>query len=179
MDINIKNKEELKLNIKFNGQPLTLVGKEIRVGDKAPEFKSVNPDLSEFNSEDLKGKIVVYSVAPSIDTGVCAIQARTFNEKVTQLSDNVVIYTVTVDLPFAQGRFCAAEGIENAKIISDYKDREFGEKYGFLIDELKLLSRGVVVVDREGIVKYVEYVEEVTNEVNFDAALKAVEELNA
>lgn len=165
------------MEIKFNGSPVTLIGNEIKVGDTAPVFKATNPDMSEFNSEDLKGKIVVYSVAPSIDTGVCAIQARTFNEEATKLSDDVIIVTITEDLPFAQGRFCAAEGIENAKITSDYKNREFGEKYGFLIDELKLLSRGVVIVDKEGVVQYVEYVEEVTHEVNFDAALKAVEGL--
>lgn len=166
------------MKITFNQNPVTLLGEPIKVGDKAPAFTATNTDLSVFDSEAQKGKVVVYSVAPSIDTGVCAIQAKTFNEEATKL-DGVVVVTITEDLPFAQGRFCAVEGIENAKTISDYKEREFGLKYGFLIDELKLLARGVVIVDAEGIVRYVEYVDEVTHQVNFDAALKAVEEILA
>lgn len=165
------------MKVKFGGNEVTLVGSQVKVGDKAPVFKATKNDLSEFNSEDYKGKVVVYSVVPSIDTGVCSIQARTFNEKATELGDDVVVVTISVDLPFAQGRFCAAEGIDRAEIVSDYKTREFGEKYGFLIDEFKLLARGVVVVDREGVIQYVEYVDEVTHEVNFEEAIKAVEKL--
>jgi len=165
------------MNITFGGDKVTLVGTQIKVGDKAPEFKAVKRDLSDFNSKDLEGKVVVYSVAPSIDTSVCAIQATTFNEEATKLSDDVVVLTITVDLPFAQDRFCSAKGIDNADIISDYRYKEFGEKYGFLMEELQLLARGVVIVDKEGKVAYVEYVEEVTNEVNFDKALEEVEKL--
>ncbi|MGO1580542.1 MAG: thiol peroxidase [Peptoniphilaceae bacterium] len=165
------------MNITFGGDEMHLLGKEIKVGDMAPSFKAVKPDLSEFNSEDYKGKIIVYSVVPSIDTGVCSLQTKTFNEEATKLSEDVVIITVSNDLPFAQGRFCAAEGIENAMIVSDYKDHEFGEKYGFLIEELKILSRGIVVVDKDGKVSYVEYVSEVTNEVDFDGAIEAVKKL--
>lgn len=165
------------MNITFGGNKVNLAGKEIKVGDVAPEFKAVNKDLSDFNSSDLKGKIVVYSVAPSIDTPVCAIQATTFNEEATKLSDDIKIVTVTVDLPFAQERFCSVKGIDNADIISDYRYKEFGKKYGFLIDELQLLARGVVIVDREGKVQYVEYVPEVTDEVNFDKALEEVKKL--
>ncbi|WBW50027.1 thiol peroxidase [Peptoniphilus equinus] len=164
--------------VKFNGNPVTLVKEPVKVGDMAPSFKATNPDLSEFHSEDVKGKVVVYSIAPSIDTGVCQLQAKEFNQRATELSDDVVVYTVTVDLPFAQSRFCAAEGIENAKIISDYKDREFGEKFGFLIKELGLLARGVVVVDKEGKITYVEVVDEVTHAVDFDAAVEAVKQLS-
>ena len=160
------------MDITFGGDKVTLEGKEIKVGDIAPEFKAVNKDLS-----DLKGKIVVYSVAPSIDTPVCAIQATTFNEEATKLSDDIKIVTVTMDLPFAQERFCSVKGIDNADIISDYRYKEFGKKYGFLIDELQLLARGVVIVDREGKVQYVEYVPEVTDEVNFDKALEEVKKL--
>ena len=165
------------MNITFAGDKVTLIGKQVEVGQKAPAFKATKNDLSEFNSEDLKGKVVVYSIAPSLDTSVCAIQAKKFNHDALDLSDDVVIVTITEDLPFAQKRFCANEDIKNLEMVSDYKEREFGDKYGFLIDELKLLARGVVVVDKEGVIKHVEYVEEVTNEVDFDAALEAVKEL--
>lgn len=165
------------MDITFGGDKVTLEGKEIKVGDVAPSFKAVNKDLSDFNSEDLKGKIVVYSVAPSIDTPVCALQATTFNEEATKLSDDVKIVTVTVDLPFAQERFCSVKGIDNADIVSDYRYKEFGQKFGFMIEELQLLARGVVIVDRDGKVAYVEYVPEVTNDVNFDKALEEVKKL--
>ncbi len=165
------------MNITFAGDKVTLIGKQVEVGQKAPAFKATKNDLSEFNSEDLKGKVVVYSIAPSLDTSVCAIQAKKFNHDALDLSDDVVIVTITEDLPFAQKRFCANEDIKNLEVVSDYKEREFGEKYGFLMDEHKLLARGVVVVDKEGEIAYVEYVPEVTNEVDFDAALEAVKEL--
>ena len=165
------------MDITFGGDKVTLKGKEIKVGDVAPSFKAVNKDLSDFNSEDLKGKIVVYSVAPSIDTPVCALQATTFNEEATKLSDDVKIVTVTVDLPFAQERFCSVKGIDNADIVSDYRYKEFGKKFGFMMEELQLLARGVVIVDRDGKVQYVEYVPEVTNDVNFDRALEEVKKL--
>lgn len=166
------------MDITFGGDKVTLEGKEIKVGDMAPSFKAVNKDLSDFNSEDLKGKIVVYSVAPSIDTPVCALQATTFNEEATNLSDDVKIVTVTVDLPFAQERFCSVKGIDNADIVSDYRYKEFGQKFGFMMEELQLLARGVVIVDRDGKVAYVEYVPEVTDDVNFDKALEEVKKLS-
>lgn len=166
------------MDITFGGDKVTLEGKEIKVGDMAPSFKAVNKDLSDFNSEDLKGKIVVYSVAPSIDTPVCALQATTFNEEATKLSDDVKIVTVTVDLPFAQERFCSVKGIDNADIVSDYRYKEFGQKFGFMMEELQLLARGVVIVDRDGKVAYVEYVPEVTDDVNFDKALEEVKKLS-
>ena len=165
------------MNITFAGDEVTLLGKQVEVGQKAPAFKATKNDLSEFNSEDLKGKVVVYSIAPSLDTSVCAIQAKKFNHDALDLSDDVVIVTITEDLPFAQARFCANEDIKNLEMVSDYKEREFGDKYGFLIDELKLLARGVVVVDKEGVIQHVEYVPEVTNEVDFEAALDAVKKL--
>lgn len=164
------------MDITFGGDKVTLVGNEIKVGDKAPAFKATMNDLSEWTSENCDNKVVVYSVAPSLDTSVCAIQAKKFNEEATKL-DGVNVVTITLDLPFAQARFCSNENIENNLMISDYKDREFGEKYGFLIDEVKLLARGVVVVDKEGVVQYVEYVPEVTDEVDFDKALEEVKKL--
>lgn len=164
------------MNITFGGNKVNLVGNEIKVGATAPAFKATKNDLSEWSSEDNQGKIVVYSVAPSLDTSVCALQAKKFNKEAAAL-DGVNVVTITEDLPFAQARFCSNEDIENTIMISDYKDREFGEKYGFLMDENKLLARGVVVVDKDGNVAYVEYVPEVTDEVDFDKALEEVKKL--
>lgn len=165
------------MDITFGGDKVNLIGEEIKVGDTAPSFKATKNDLSEFNSDDLKGKVVVYSLAPSLDTSVCAIQAKEFNKRASELSDDVRIVTITEDLPFAQQRFCSNEDIKNTEMVSDYKEREFGEKYGFLLEDLKLLARGVVIVDKEGKVAYVEYVPEVTDEVNFDKAFEELEKL--
>ncbi|MCI7238088.1 MAG: thiol peroxidase [Anaerococcus sp.] len=165
------------MTITFAGDKVTLLGTQVKKGDKAPDFKATKDDTSDFNSAELEGKIVIYSVAPSLDTSVCALQAKRFNKEALDLSDDIVVVQITEDLPFAQARFCANEDIENLLMVSDYKEREFGEKYGFLIDELKLLARGIVVVDKEGVIQYVEYVPEVTNEVNFEAALEEVKKL--
>lgn len=165
------------MQVTFGGKKLNLYGEVVKVSDKAPDFKAVNNDLSSFDSKENQGKVVVYSVVPSIDTGVCSLQARTFNEEAEKLGDNVIVITVSCDLPFAQKRFCAQEGIKNSISISDYKDHDFGKKYGFLIEDLALLSRGVVIVDKNGKIAYTEYVKEVTNEVNFEAALDAVKAL--
>ncbi|KGF29375.1 peroxidase [Peptoniphilus lacrimalis DNF00528] len=165
------------MQVTFGGKKLNLYGQVVKVSDKAPDFKAVNNDLSSFDSKENQGKVVVYSVVPSIDTGVCSLQARTFNEEAEKLGDDVIVITVSCDLPFAQKRFCAQEGIKNSISISDYKDHDFGKKYGFLIEDLALLSRGVVIVDKNGKIAYTEYVKEVTNEVNFEAALDAVKAL--
>lgn len=165
------------MQVTFGGKKLNLYGEVVKVSDKAPDFKAVNNDLSSFDSKENQGKVVVYSVVPSIDTGVCSLQARTFNEEAEKLSDDVIVITVSCDLPFAQKRFCAQEGIKNSISISDYKDHDFGKKYGFLIEDLALLSRGVVIVDKNGKIAYTEYVKEVSNEVNFEAALDAVKAL--
>lgn len=164
-------------NVTFGGDPITLVGEPIEVGKKAPLFHALNTDLSVYDSTSDAGKIRIYSVVPSIDTGVCELQTKRFNEEATNLGDDVVVVSISCDLPFAQGRFCAAEGIDRAKIVSDHKDLDFGKKYGFVIEELRLLSRGIVVVDRDDNVAYVEYVSEVTNHPDYDAALAAVEKL--
>ena len=165
------------MQVTFWGKKLNLYGEVVKVSDKAPDFKAVNNDLSSFDSKENQGKVVVYSVVPSIDTGVCSLQARTFNEEAEKLGDDVIVITVSCDLPFAQKRFCAQEGIKNSISISDYKDHDFGKKYGFLIEDLALLSRGVVIVDKNGKIAYTEYVKEVSNEVNFEAALEAVKSL--
>ena len=164
------------MDITFAGNKVNLIGNEIKVGDTAPAFKATKNDLSEWSSEDNEGKVVVYSVTPSLDTSVCALQAKRFNKEAAAL-DGVSVVTITEDLPFAQARFCTNEDIENTIMISDYQNREFGEKYGFLMEENKLLARGVVVVDKDGKVAYVEYVPEVTDEVDFDKALEEVKKL--
>lgn len=165
------------MKLTFAGNEMNLVGEQIKVGDVAPDFVAVKGDLSAYHLSDDKGKVVIISVVPSIDTGVCAIQTRTFNEDATELSKDIKIVTVSMDLPFAQQRFCAAEGIEQVELVSDYKDHDFANKYGFLIKELGLLARGIIIVDREGKVTYTEIVPEVTHEVNFDAALEEAKKL--
>ena len=150
------------VKITFAGNPLTLLGNEIKVGDAAPDFNAVGQGLSPVKLSDFAGKVVVIAVYPSVDTSVCAAQNRRFNAEANNLND-VVVLSVSCDLPFAQSRFCAAEGLNNIKTISDHKDLEFGQKYGFWIKELRLLARGTVVIDTKGEVKYVEYVLSVTH----------------
>ncbi len=162
--------------ITFAGGPLTLVGPEVKVGQQAPDFTLLDNELNPKTLADFDGKVKVISVVPSLDTGVCDAQTRWFNQDVTKLSDDVVVLTVSMDLPFAQARWCGAAGVNNVITLSDHKDASFGQNYGFLIEELRLLSRGVVVINKDNKVTYVEYVPEVTNPVNFDAVLAAVKE---
>ena len=160
--------------ITFKGGPLTLVGPEIAVGSPAPKFTLTGNDLSDVSSTAYAGKILLLSVVPSLDTPVCATQTRTFNQRATKLDAKVEVLTVSMDLPFAQKRFCGAEGIERVVTASDYKHRTFGEAYGVLIKELGLLARAVFVIDTTGKVAHAQYVPEVTNEPDYDAALAAV-----
>jgi len=169
--------EKTKVAITFQGNPLTLLGTEIKVGDKAPEFTALGGDLSPVKLSDYAGKVVILSVFPSVDTPVCAAQNRVFNKQAAGLGEDIAIIGLSNDLPFALGRFCGAEGIDKVVTLSDHKDVDFGSKYGFLIEELRLLARGTVVIDKEGIVKHIEYVPEVTNEPNYDAALEAAKAL--
>ena len=162
--------------ITFAGGPLTLVGPEVKVGQQAPDFTLLDNELNVKTLADFDGKVKVISVVPSLDTGVCDAQTRWFNQDVTKLSDDVVVLTVSMALPFAQARWCGAAGVNNVITFSDHKDASFGQNYGFLIEELRLLSRGVVVINKDNKVTYVEYVPEVTNPVNFDAVLAAVKE---
>lgn len=163
--------------ITFQGGPLTLVGSEIKVGQPAPDFTAAANDLSPYKLSDDKGKIVVISSVPSLDTPVCDTQTRKFNEAAASLGDDVVIVTVSMDLPFAQTRWCGAAGVDQVKTISDYKSADFGNKYGLLIKELHLLARAVLVVDASGIVQYYQLVPEVTEEPDYEAAVEAVKEL--
>jgi len=163
--------------VKFAGNPVTLIGKEIKVGDTAPDFTVLNTGLNPVKLSDFKGDIKIISIFPSIDTGICALQNKRFNKEASNLSDKIKILAISNDLPFALGRYCGAEGLDKVIPLSDHKDVDFGAKYGFLIEELRLLTRGTIVVDQHDIVKYVEYVPEITTEPNYEAALNAAKEL--
>lgn len=167
---------ENSVKVTFAGNPVTLLGNEIKVGDVAPDFTGVGPGLAPVKLSDFSGKTIIIAAYPSIDTSVCAAQNRKFNAEVNNLKD-VVVLSVSCDLPFAQSRFCAAEGLSNIKTISDHKDLDFGQKYGFVISEFRLLARGTVVIDKSGIVRYVEFVPEITTEPDYEAALSAVRSL--
>lgn len=165
------------VKVKFKGNSIQLLGKEVKVGQKAEDFTVVGNSLNPIKLSDFEGKVVILSVFPSIDTPVCATQNRKFNEQMSNLSDDIVIIGISVDLPFALGRFCGAEGIDKVITTSDYQTFDFSSKYGFMIDGLRLLARGTVVIDREGTVQYVEYVAEATDEPNYEEALNAAKEL--
>lgn len=153
--------------------PLTLLGNMVAIGDVAPNFTATDNNSKPVSLSDFAGKTVIISVFPSVDTKVCAMQTRRFNKEASDLSKNVVILTVSKDLPFALGRFCAAEGIDRIYTLSDYMHSEFGHKYGFLLKENMLLARGVVVVDPKGKVVYAEYVSDIGNEPDYNKALTA------
>lgn len=162
--------------ITMGGNPLTLVGEEMKVGQTAPDFCVLAPDMHPVKLSDFAGKVCVISLVPSIDTPVCDTQTRQFNKEAAALED-VEILTISCDLPFALGRYCAAAGIDKVHTCSDYKDLDFGTRYGFVIKELRLLGRGVVVVDKKGKVAYVEYVKEITELPDFEKVLDTVKKL--
>jgi thioredoxin-dependent peroxiredoxin len=161
----------------IKGNPITLVGPELKVGDTAPDFK-VNKDLmTEVSLADYAGKVKLISVVPSLDTGVCDAQTRRFNEEAAKLGDNVVILTISVDLPFAQARWCGAAGVDKVVTLSDYKSKSFGQAYGVLIKELQLDMRSIFVVDANNKIQYIEYLTEMTEHPNYEAAIDAVKKL--
>ena len=165
-------------SVLFKGTPVTLLGNEIKVGDKAPDFTALKTDMSPVKLSDFAGKNVIIAAFPSVDTGICALQTTRFNQEIAKFNkDDFQLLTVSVDLSFALGRFCGDKGIENALTISDHKDLDFGTKYGFTIAELRLLARGTVIIDKEGIVKFVEYTPEIGTEPNYDKALEVLESL--
>lgn len=161
-------------SVTFKGNPITLMGQEVKVGQQAPNFSVLANDLSPVTLDDSKGHVRLISVVPSIDTGVCDAQTRRFNEEASKL-DNVKVLTVSVDLPFAQGRWCAAAGIENVQMLSDHRDLSFGEAYGVAIKELRLLARAIFVIDSNDQVTYVEYVSEATNHPDYEKAIAAAQ----
>ena len=167
--------------ITFKGHPMTLAGSALNVGDQAPEFTLhyFEDGLKPLTLADLHGKPTLISVVPSLDTGICAIQTKKFNEALAALGDSINAVTVSCDLPFAQGRFCADNEITNIRSASDYQDRNFGENWGMLIEELKLLARGVFVLDPQAKIVHAELVGEVTDEPNYEPALSALKGLLA
>ncbi len=169
--------EKNKDKVTFGGNPVTLVGTPIKQGDEAPDFTVLDNGLNPKKLSDYEGKVRILSVFPSVDTSVCSKQNKRFNQEAANLDSNMVILALSNDLPFALNRFCDAEGIDQVVTLSDHKDVDFGTKYGFLIEELRLLARGVVVVDQNNIVRYVEYVPEIGNEPDYEAALNAAKKL--
>lgn len=165
--------EERKGAVTMRGNPLTLVGPEIKPGQKAPAFTTVGKGLAPVTLDQFKGKVKIISAVPSLDTPVCDAETRRFNEEASKLPGDVEILTVSMDLPFAQARWCGAAGVDKVTMISDFKDREFGPAYGALMKENGLLARAVFVVDKNDNVVHVEYVKEVAEQPNYDAVLSA------
>jgi thiol peroxidase len=159
--------------VTIQGNPLTLLGKAVKAGDKAPDFQTLDNGLSPVNLANYQGKVVIISSVPSLDTPVCDLETRRFNEEAAKLGKDVVILTISMDLPFAQKRWCGTAGVTHVTTLSDHKDASFGLAYGVLIKELRLLARAVFVVDRQGGIRHVELVKEITSEPDYDAALAA------
>ncbi|KQL37931.1 MULTISPECIES: thiol peroxidase [Bacillaceae] len=160
-------------SVTFKNNPVTLIGQEVKVGEKAPSFTVLANDLSPVTLEASAGKVRLISAVPSVDTGICDAQTRRFNEELSNV-ENVEVLTISMDLPFAQKRWCAASGLENVHTYSDHRDASFGEAFGVLMQELRLLARAVFVVDSNDVVTYVEYVAEGTTHPNYEAAIEAV-----
>jgi thiol peroxidase len=163
--------------ISRRGNPLTLLGDELRVGDMAPELELLDNDLSPIKLSTFRGKVCIITSVPSLDTPVCDMETRRFNEEAGKLGDDVVIVTVSMDLPFAQKRWCGLAGVDKVTTLSDHREATFGKAYGVLIKELRLLARAVFVVDREGRIQYIQLVKELTEEPDYDAVLGAVRKL--
>ena len=166
--------------VTFKGNPLTLVGEEVKVGVTAPEFDLAcfgANGMQHITKDDIVGKPTIISVVPSLDTPVCQVQTKTFNTRLAEMGDRINALTVSLDLPFAMNRFCGAEDIKAMKSGSDYMDRSFGTRWGVLIDELKILARAVFVLDAKGVVQYAQVVTEVASEPDYDAAIAALQKL--
>jgi thioredoxin-dependent peroxiredoxin len=163
--------------VTMKGQPVTLVGPQLKVGDKAPEFSLLANDLSTVKLSDSAGKVRFLSVVPSLDTSVCSLQTKRFNDYLSGVGKKVAAYTVSCDLPFAQARFCSAEGIVNMKTLSDHREVSFGRDYGLLIKELRLLARAVLVIDAKDIIRYFQLVPEMGQEPNYEPALQVLREV--
>ncbi len=161
----------------MGGNPVILIGPELKVGDNAPDFTVVDNDLNPKSLADYNGKIKFISVVPSIDTGVCDAMVRRFNEMASGLSDDVVVLTISMDLPFAQKRWCGAAGVDRVIALSDHRDAFFGNSYGLLIKELRLLNQAVLIVGADNVIRYMEIVKENGEQLDYDAALEALEEM--
>ena len=160
--------------ITMKGNPLTLVGNEVKVGDRAPDFTALDNNLAPVSLSSFKGKICVLVSVPSLDTPVCDMETRKFNEEASRLGADVVFLTVSMDLPFAQRRWCGTSGVTKVQTLSDHRDASFGTSYGVLIKELRLLARAVFIVDQEGKIQHAQLVKEVSQEPNYDAVLSVL-----
>ena len=169
--------EERSAAVTMHGNPLTLIGKELSVGDSAPDLELLDNDLNPIKLSSYRGKVCVISSVPSLDTPVCDMETRRFNEAAGQLGEDVAILTVSVDLPFAQKRWCGAAGVEKVVTLSDHRDTAFGTAFGVLIKELRLLGRSIFVLDRNGIIQYIQNVKELSEEPDYDAVLGAVQKI--
>jgi thioredoxin-dependent peroxiredoxin len=163
--------------ITMKGKPLTLVGHEVKAGDAAPDFEVIDNDLNPFRFSSMRGKVCILSSVPSLDTSTCSMETARFNDEAAKLSSEIAILTISMDLPFAQKRWCGAQGVERVKTYSDHREAAFGLAYGVLIKELRLLARAVFVVDRQGKVQYVQLVKEVANEPDYAPVLDAARSL--
>jgi thiol peroxidase len=168
---------ERKGLVTMKGKPLTLLGNEVRVGDMMPDCEVVGKDLAPVKLSSFRGKVCIISSFPSLDTSVCDIMTRRFNEEAVALGEDVVVLAISMDLPFAQNRWCIAADVKNVNVLSDHRTASFGQAYGVLIKDLRLLARAVFVVDKKGIVRFTEIVDELTNEPDYDSALQVVKEL--
>jgi thioredoxin-dependent peroxiredoxin len=169
--------EERKGIITMKGNPLTLMGKGLKVGEPAPDFTVIKNDMSSASLSSYRGMIIVISSVPSLDTSVCDLETRRFNQEAKDLGPDVVILTISMDLPFAQKRWCGAAGVTRVITLSDHRDASFGTGYGMLIKELRLLARGVFLVDKSGIIRYIQLVKEIGNEPDYGEILDSVKDL--
>lgn len=165
------------MQVKLMGNDMTLEGQIPKLGDVMPSVKLLDNELNEVSTDSFRGKVLVISVVPSLDTPVCDLQTRRFNKEAAALGPDVQIITVSMDLPFAQARWCGAAGVEQVKTLSDHRNAEFGKKFGVLISALRLLARAIFVADRDGRLTYIQIVPEVTNHPNYDGAIEAVKKL--
>ena len=169
--------EERTRSITWRGNPLTLLGKELHPGEPAPDFEVLDNNLQPVGLSNYRGKVCVISSVPSLDTPTCDMETRRFNDEAGKLSSDVVILTISMDLPFAQKRWCGAAGVDQVITLSDHRQADFGTAYGMLIKDLRLLARAVFVVDQSGIIRHIQLVKEVAEEPDYDAVIQAVKEL--
>ena len=162
--------------VTMKGNPLTLLGGVLQVGDKAPDVALLNNDLQPVNLSDYRGQILVVSSVPSLDTPVCDMETRRFNQEAESVGQDVKILTVSMDLPFAQKRWCGAAGVKHVITLSDHRDAAFGKEFGVLIKELRLLARAVFIIDREGVIRYIQLVQELSQEPDYGSILSALKE---
>lgn len=163
--------------VTMKGEPLTLLGDGLKVGDVAPDCEVVGKDLKPVKLSSFQGKVCIISSLPSLDTSVCNIMTRKFNEDAAALGSDVVVLAISMDLPFAQDRWCVAADVKNVETFSDHRSASFGEAFGVLIKDLRLLARSVFVLDRKGVIRYLEIVDELSSEPDYEAALSAAKEL--